>query len=50
MIIKIQKSWNKDESYPKLINQFTKMTLIPIINILLIIGFYKGLDVFNEQK
>lgn len=50
MIMKVKKSLDEGESYPKLIDQFNKMTLIPIINILLIRGFYKGLDVFNEKK
>lgn len=50
MICKIQKSWDEDEYYPELVRQFNEMSLIPIVNILLIIGFYKGLDVFNKKK
>lgn len=38
------------EYYPILIKTFNEMSLIPIMNILLIGGLYKGLDIFNEEK
>lgn len=50
MIGKIKKSWCEDEYHHEIVRQFDKMSLIPIVNILLIIGFYKGLDVFNKKK
>lgn len=49
MIGKIKKSLNKKENYLDLVATLNKMTLIPIINIVLILGFYKGLDIFNKK-
>lgn len=51
MILKIKRTWEKTgEYYPILIKTFNEMSLIPIMNILLIGGLYKGLDIFNEEK
>lgn len=48
MVAKIKKSLDKEEDYLSLISIFNKMTLIPVMNILLIFGLYKGLDIFNK--
>ncbi|WP_297994124.1 hypothetical protein [uncultured Clostridium sp.] len=50
MIFKIKRTWKKTgEDYPILIKTFNEMSLIPIMNILLIGGLYKGLDIFNKK-
>lgn len=49
MVFKIKKVVYKEEKdYSLMIRGFNQMTLIPIMNILLIRGLYKGLDVFQK--